>query len=96
MIAEPRLVLLDEPTSGLDSIEQATVADLLLSWASTRDVTVLMVEHHMDLVRRIATVVYGLVAGSLQAEGDATSVLDSSGYRLVGTNGPRAELRESS
>lgn len=86
IVSEPSVVLLDEPTSGLDVAEQDLVHELLRIARQTEGLSVLVVEHHMDFVRRIADRVVGLQAGAVIAIGTPTEVLDSPQFRaaLVG------------
>jgi branched-chain amino acid transport system ATP-binding protein len=65
---EPRLLLLDEPGAGLDGEEQARLAALI---RRVRDAgtTVLLVDHHMDLVMEISDEVLVLSYGEKLAEG---------------------------
>jgi branched-chain amino acid transport system ATP-binding protein len=86
MAGEPDLLLLDEPTSGLDSAEQARVESMIEAMRSAQNVTVLVVEHRMDMVRRVATTVVGMEAGRVTAVGSPRDVLDSAEFRrsLVG------------
>lgn len=83
LLARPRLLLLDEPTSGLDVSEQAVVRDLLLALRASGVVTTLVVEHHMDLVRDVATKVVGLIAGQVLRFGGVSEVLDSAEFRAA-------------
>jgi ABC-type branched-subunit amino acid transport system ATPase component len=82
----PRLLLLDEPSSGIDAEERGALQQALLSLREAGEVAVLMVEHHMDLVRATATRVVALQGGSLLATGTVSEVLDSETVRnaLVG------------
>ncbi len=52
MVANPKVILLDEPAAGLNPQERRKLADLL---RSLRDdgVTIILVEHHMDLVHAV-------------------------------------------
>ena len=52
LAAEPRLLLLDEPAAGLNTAETAELR-LLLERASARGITLLVVEHDMQFVRRL-------------------------------------------
>ena len=83
MVGGPTVLLLDEPTSGLDAREQQVVERMLVDVARSRSVTVLVVEHHMDLVRRVANRVIGLQAGQVLAVGSPTEVLDSETFRAA-------------
>ncbi len=68
LAAEPKLLLLDEPAAGLSTGETAALADLI---RRIRDlgVTVLLVDHDMDLVMRISDAVVVLDHGVKIAEG---------------------------
>ena len=77
MICGPAIVLLDEPSSGLDQGEREALAEILSSVRAIPGVGVLVVEHHMDLVRAVATRVTALQAGEVLMTGTADEVLDS-------------------
>jgi branched-chain amino acid transport system ATP-binding protein len=81
MVSGPRLLLLDEPSSGLDAGERASLQATLLALREERLVTTLVVEHHMDLVRSVATRVVGMQAGEVIAVGTPSDVLDSEAFR---------------
>ncbi|MFF4796173.1 ABC transporter ATP-binding protein [Streptomyces sp. NPDC001276] len=83
LASAPRLLLLDEPTSGLDSSDRRTVEELLAGLRAERRVTVVVVEHHMDLVRRVADRAIGMAAGCAIATGTPTEVLDSKTFRAA-------------
>jgi branched-chain amino acid transport system ATP-binding protein len=86
LMSQPRVLLLDEPTSGMGRSEHDAMGHLLARLMERDEMSILMVEHHMDLVRSIATRVIGLQAGELVADGPTQSVLDSEEFRatLVG------------
>jgi branched-chain amino acid transport system ATP-binding protein len=92
VVSRPRLLLLDEPTSGLDAREQAVVSDTLSRLRATGAMTMLLVEHHMDVVRAVASKVIGLQAGTVVAVGGPDEVLDSAQFRsaMVGRAGEDA------
>ena len=67
LIQEPKLMLLDEPVAGMSVHEREKTADLLHVLAKGR--AVIVVEHDMDFVARIAHRVTVLHQGKLLAEG---------------------------
>jgi ABC-type branched-subunit amino acid transport system ATPase component len=77
----PRVLLLDEPTSGLTEHERASLGTLLQQVA--RQSTIVMAEHDVDFVRRIATRVTAFNLGRKIAEGSAQEVFDSPVVRQV-------------
>jgi branched-chain amino acid transport system ATP-binding protein len=66
--ARPRVLLLDEPVAGVPAGESREILDTLA--ALPGDVTVLLIEHDMDLVFRFATYMSVLVNGALFAQGE--------------------------
>jgi len=73
LATEPQLLLLDEPAAGLNPQETAELGDLLLR-IGRAGVTILMVEHHMDLVMRISDHVIVLDYGVKISEGSPAQV----------------------
>ena len=72
MAMEPRLMLLDEPTQGMGHEDVERVTALIKRVAEGR--TVLMVEHNMRVVSRIADRITVLARGAVLAEGDYAEV----------------------
>jgi branched-chain amino acid transport system ATP-binding protein len=70
----PELLLLDEPTQGLASEETAATAALVRRIARERRLTILLVEHDMDVVFNIADRVSVLHFGRLIAEGSPAEI----------------------
>jgi branched-chain amino acid transport system ATP-binding protein len=64
---EPRILLLDEPAAGLAAAERHAVIDLLERLPGS--LTILVVEHDMSLVFRLARHITVLVEGAVLAEG---------------------------
>jgi branched-chain amino acid transport system ATP-binding protein len=75
LVGEPDLLLLDEPSSGLDRVESLGLADLLRSVQRESGTALLLVEHDLEMVQRIATRLYVLECGSLLAAGPTIDVL---------------------
>lgn len=69
LASRPRVLLLDEPVAGVPSTESREILDTLA--ALPADVTVMLIEHDMDLVFRFARRISVLVNGALLTEGAA-------------------------
>lgn len=72
LIQEPKLMLIDEPVAGMTPQEVNKTADILNSLAGTRSVVV--VEHDMAFIRRIARRVTVLHQGSVLAENSMDNI----------------------
>ena len=72
LACRPRVLLLDEPVAGVPEGERQEIFDIV--GALPADVSVLLIEHDMDLVFRFARSVTVLVDGAIFAEGDAASI----------------------
>jgi branched-chain amino acid transport system ATP-binding protein len=68
LAAEPSLLLLDEPTAGLNAVETVRLA-ATVNRIQANDVTVLLVEHDMNLVMSVADWILVLNYGQMLAEG---------------------------
>ncbi len=69
LVCQPRLLLLDEPAGGLNHTEVHELGDLIRRIHAHYDLTVLLVEHHMNLVMSISDHVVVLSFGRKIAEG---------------------------
>lgn len=76
LILGPRILLLDEPAAGMDHAETEQLADALRAIRDRFGVTILVVEHDLDLVRRIAEDVYVLDFGTVLASGPLAEVME--------------------
>jgi len=65
----PKLLLLDEPTAGMSPDERQQTRDLIKQLWKSYDLTLVFIEHDMDMVFGIAQVVRVLQQGALLAEG---------------------------
>ena len=74
LATEPRLLLLDEPSSGLNPEETNDMAYWIEDIKKGLGITVLMVEHDMNLVSRVSDRVLALNMGSAIAEGTPAEV----------------------
>jgi branched-chain amino acid transport system ATP-binding protein len=71
---EPKLLLLDEPAGGLNHSEVDGLADEIRAIRDRRGVSVLLVEHHMNLVMRVSDQVVALDFGRVIANGRPNEV----------------------
>ena len=69
LVGRPRVLLLDEPAAGLSFEESRHLAEHLRALARRRQVTVVLVEHDMDVVFSIADRVTVLQLGRVLADG---------------------------
>ena len=69
LATEPKLLLLDEPAAGMNPQETLELADFIVEIRKKYDLSVFLVEHHMDLVMNISDRIYVLDFGKLIAEG---------------------------
>ena len=74
LAARPKLLLLDEPAGGLNHEEVAALGGFIRSVREDHDLTVLLVEHHMNLVMSISDHVNVLSFGRKIADGPPAQV----------------------
>jgi branched-chain amino acid transport system ATP-binding protein len=74
LIARPRLLLLDEPAGGLNHEEVSELGELIRNVRKDFDLSVLLVEHHMNLVMGVCDCVHVLHFGRKIAEGPPPEV----------------------
>ena len=72
LAGQPRLLLLDEPTAGLSPAETARVVEMVQ--ALPRDITLVMIEHDMDVAFELADRIAVMHQGRLIAEGDEAAI----------------------
>ncbi len=92
LACEPRVLLLDEPVAGVPAGEREELLQTVA--ALPADVSVLLIEHDMDLVFSFATRMTVLVNGALLTEGDPETIANDPKVKEVylghGSTGPQA------
>jgi len=83
LMCQPRLLFLDEPSSGLDIAETHEMATVLETVQAEQGTAILLVEHDVPLVERLATRTYVLDVGRLLAAGPTREVLADSEVRAA-------------
>ena len=73
----PRVFMFDEPTAGMSVDEVPVILDLIAEIKSDPDNTVLLVEHKIQVVNRLADRILVLHNGELLAQGDPATVMES-------------------
>ena len=81
LIMNPEIILFDEPTSALDPEMVNEVLDLIMS-LSDKDITILMVSHEMEFVKKFATKILFLDEGKISFLGTIDEILNSDNERL--------------
>jgi branched-chain amino acid transport system ATP-binding protein len=71
----PKILLLDEPTSGISVEEKFGLMDVVMSALKTRRITILFVEHDMDIIGRFADRVLAFYDGTVIADGPPAEAL---------------------
>ncbi len=74
LATSPRLLLLDEPAAGMNPQETQELTDFIRKIRTEYDLTIFMIEHHMDLVMQISDRIYVLDFGKLIAQGSPAEV----------------------
>ena len=77
LACRPRLLIADEPTTALDVTIQAQILDLLADLQRESGMTVILITHDLNLVRRFADRVGVMQAGKLVEIGAASAIFDA-------------------
>lgn len=75
LAAEPKLLILDEPMAGMNQEEKEYIARFILDAREERDTTVLLIEHHMDVVTSLCDRVMVLSYGESIAQGEPKAAI---------------------
>jgi branched-chain amino acid transport system ATP-binding protein len=78
---EPKVLVLDEPAAGIPSDQAARLLEVIELLPA--DMTIMLIEHDMQIVRRFATEVTVLVAGTVLMTGSPQDVMSNDEVRSV-------------
>ena len=74
LATEPKLLLLDEPAAGMNPQETEALGQFIMQIKDEYDLTIFMIEHHMDLVMKFSDRIYVIDFGKLIAKGTPSEV----------------------
>ncbi|MGI5977124.1 MAG: ABC transporter ATP-binding protein [Candidatus Limivicinus sp.] len=74
LATKPKLLLLDEPAAGMNPQETKELGEFIVKIKDEYNLTVLMIEHHMDLVMNFSERIYAIDFGRLICEGKPSEV----------------------
>ena len=88
MISSPKILLLDEPTSGVSSEEKFNIMDMVINVIKSNKITVLFVEHDMEIIKKYAKRLLAFYDGSVIADGETKEILKLSSVKkyVTGNN----------
>ena len=74
LATNPRVLLLDEPAAGMNPHETDELTEFIRKIRDEYDLTIFMIEHHMDLVMEISDKIYVLDFGMEIAQGNPEEI----------------------
>ena len=86
---QPEVMVLDEPTSFLDPLSAQKIFEVIDDLNQTLGITVILVEHRLDLAARYASHVIVMDKGRVVMDGEPREVLGSPEARLLGVGIPK-------
>jgi energy-coupling factor transporter ATP-binding protein EcfA2 len=89
---EPEVIVLDEPTSFLDPLSAEKIFEVIYKLNKEQGITVILVEHRLDLTAKYANHLIVMDEGKVRFEGDPRQILSSEETRLIGVGIPKATL----
>ena len=78
LATNPRVLLLDEPAAGMNPHETDELTEFIRKIRDEYDLTIFMIEHHMDLVMEISDKIYVLDFGMEIAQGTPEEIQNNS------------------
>jgi energy-coupling factor transporter ATP-binding protein EcfA2 len=89
---QPDLMILDEPTSFLDPLSAKRIFDVIYKLNKNLGITVVLVEHRLDLTARYTDHIIIMNEGRIVEDGEPHEILRSEEVRLIGVGIPKATL----
>lgn len=83
MVGEPKVLFLDEPTSGVASDEKFPIMDRVMAATRATGVSVLFVEHDMEIVRRYSDRILAFFEGRVLIDGEPETVLTNAEVKTL-------------
>lgn len=74
LASEPKLLLLDEPAAGLNPTEVEDFIKLIYKIKETFDISILLIEHRLQVVHTLSNKIYVLNFGELLAQGSSQEI----------------------
>lgn len=74
LATNPKLLLLDEPAAGMNPQETLELTQFIRELRDKHDLTILVIEHHMDLIMDISDRIYVIDFGKLIAKGTPSEI----------------------
>lgn len=71
---QPKLLFLDEPAAGMNTGEGAELVEFLKKLHRDTGITIVLIEHHLEVVMNVCRNIYVLNLGSLLAHGDPEAI----------------------
>jgi energy-coupling factor transporter ATP-binding protein EcfA2 len=87
---QPEVIVLDEPTSFLDPLSARRIFEIIHELNRTLEITVVLVEHRLDLAAKYANHLIIMAEGKIVLDGDPHEILRSEEARLIGVGIPKA------
>lgn len=87
---QPQVIVLDEPTSFLDPLSAKKIFEVIRGLNRDLGITVVLVEHRLDLTARYADHIIIMDRGRIVLDGDPHEILRSDEARLIGVGIPKA------
>ncbi len=83
LVQEPQILLLDEPTSNLDVRHQLEVTKILLDLSRSKNITVIMISHDLNIAAKYADNLILMHEGSIFSVGKPYDVLTEENLKVV-------------